>query len=124
MMCIRIVSTAVVLILSTAIGCTPDSKSGKGFRLPEGDIAQGKVTFERLRCQACHSISGVEFEPVDSSVDKMIPLGGTKAHIVTYGELVTSIDCVNSGAPRLAARTSSDLRTDTRTGVGIMHVEG
>lgn len=80
------------LIAVTALGCTPNPKSGKGFSLPEGDIARGQETFAQLQCQACHTVSGVTFDKLETPTDqKIVALGGAKSHVQTYGDLVTSI---------------------------------
>ena len=81
----------VVCILFITIGCTPDPKSGQGFTLPEGDAERGKATFVQLQCNACHTIEGIELEPIESGEAKLVALGGEKSYVVTYGELVTSI---------------------------------
>lgn len=74
------------------VGCTADPKSGKGFTLPDGDAERGKQTFVELNCQACHTVSGVNFENAETSPEqKLIALGGAKTYVETYGDLVTSI---------------------------------
>ena len=86
-------STVVLtLFILTLNGCSTDANSGKGFSLPEGDIDQGRETFMQLNCQACHTVSGVTLENAGTSQDgQLVALGGEKARIQTYGDLVTSI---------------------------------
>ncbi|WP_084427574.1 c-type cytochrome [Roseimaritima ulvae] len=73
-------------------GCMSDPKSGEGFSLPDGNAEQGRATFTRLQCQACHTVSGVEFEEAaGDAADQMIALGGETTRVRTYGDLVTSI---------------------------------
>lgn len=80
------------LFVLTAVGCTPDPKSGKGFTLPDGDVQRGQQIFMQLHCQACHTVSGVKFDALANSPEqKMVALGGEKTRVETYGELVTSI---------------------------------
>jgi mono/diheme cytochrome c family protein len=80
------------LLVFAFVGCTPDPKSGKGFSLPEGDIERGQQTFTQLKCQACHTVAGVTFEEAEMSQGQnVVPLGGVKSRVETYGELVTSI---------------------------------
>lgn len=85
-------STLVLLILGTfAVGCAPDPKSGAGFTLPDGSAERGQQTFVQLQCHACHTVSGLDLEQLDSSETQMIALGGVTANVKTYGDLVTSI---------------------------------
>ncbi|WP_182868276.1 c-type cytochrome [Stieleria mannarensis] len=80
-----------IVLLSAMAGCTSDPKSGWGFTLPEGDAERGKATFVELKCNACHTVAGVELDPVHSEEVGTVVLGGKKGYVVTYGELVTSI---------------------------------
>jgi len=61
----------------------------RGFALPEGDAELGKATYTVLACNACHSISGVEWQ--GGNDDLRIPLGGEVSRQKSYGELVTSV---------------------------------
>jgi sulfur-oxidizing protein SoxX len=81
----------VALLLLLGLGCTPDPKSGEGFSLPDGDAQRGQETFAQLQCQACHTVSGVEFVELETSDETMISLGGVTPRVKTYGDLVTSI---------------------------------
>lgn len=82
----------VLLAATVTTGCAPDSKSGKGFSLPEGDLARGQETFTELQCHACHTVEGVTLEKVETPTEqKIIVLGGAKPKVQTYGDLVTSI---------------------------------
>lgn len=84
--------TAAALVTGLGIlltGCTPQPTSGKGFTLPGGDEAQGKLVFTEHNCQRCHKVSGVTRAEEDNEMD--IALGGEVTRISTYGELVTSI---------------------------------
>ncbi len=83
---------SAALLAVTALGCAPNPKSSKGFSLPEGDIARGKDAFAQLQCQACHTVSGVTFDQLETPTDqKIVALGGAKSNVQTYGDLVTSI---------------------------------
>ena len=80
------------LSLLFPLGCTPAAKSGKGFTLPDGDIAKGKATYISMQCNGCHTISGVDQLMAEHDTPALsIALGGEVARIKTYGELVTSI---------------------------------
>lgn len=83
---------AIIAALFISVGCTPSAKSGRGFTLPDGDIAQGKAAFERLQCNACHTVDGIEQLAAGAEgTPKPIVLGGEVYRVRTYGELVTSI---------------------------------
>ncbi|TWU23381.1 hypothetical protein Pla52o_29170 [Novipirellula galeiformis] len=82
----------MVLLVLFSVGCRPDSKSGKGFTLPTGDIERGKQAFTQLQCHACHTVSDVTLEPIETDPNQtMVSLGGAKTRVQTYGDLVTSI---------------------------------
>lgn len=71
-------------------GCYPP-KSGKGLRMPEGNIEKGKTAFLALKCHECHRVDGVDFPAPVSTVATNVVLGGKVTRIQTYGELVTSV---------------------------------
>jgi L-cysteine S-thiosulfotransferase len=80
---------AALLVLFA--GCEYGPKSGKGFRLPEGDIEKGKTAFVDLNCHTCHRVSGIDLPPSVATAPTNIVLGGEVTYIRSYGELVTSI---------------------------------
>lgn len=65
------------------------NEQARGFALPEGDIEEGKVTYIRLACNECHSISGIVWTGGSDSLK--IHLGGEASLQKSYGDLVTSI---------------------------------
>lgn len=78
-------------IILMAPSCKDDAaKMGKGFRLPEGDSKQGKVAFQQLKCNQCHTVAGVSLPKSDTPSPIMIELGGVVRKVKTYGELVTA----------------------------------
>lgn len=84
--------TAVVLLTglwAITSGCSPQPTSGKGFTLPSGDAAKGKMVFTEHNCQRCHTVAGIVRGEEDNEMD--VSLGGEVSRISTYGELVTSI---------------------------------
>lgn len=85
----------VLLGLAAAMGvlsgCDSGPKSGKGFRLPEGDIAKGRATFVELGCNGCHTVAGVDLPPPLKPEQLSVVLGGKVLRIRSYGELVTAI---------------------------------
>ncbi len=77
----------VALVLGAA-GCTPGPQSAEGFRLPDGNAANGEDIFRYIGCQTCHSLVA---EAVDPGRDDRMVLGGDITRVKTYGDLVTSI---------------------------------
>ncbi len=75
------------LVLAGAAGCVPE---GRGFKLPDGDLADGRQTFVDLGCHDCHRVADIARNP-ESQMDVDIALGGEVNSVKTYGELVTSI---------------------------------
>lgn len=82
---------AVIAALALVVACIPGPKSSRGFRLPDGDAAEGRIVFGKLYCNSCHSVVGEDFpkSPIPSSLD--VVLGGQTPRVKTYGQLVTSI---------------------------------
>ncbi len=89
---IWIVFFICLILLLFPVGCMPSKESGAGFRIPEGSVEMGKMTFVNLECINCHSIAGVTdlVEPVRPR-DIHVVLGGETTRVKTYGQLVTSI---------------------------------
>jgi hypothetical protein len=87
--------TALIILtglLLATIGCDSGPKSGRGFTLPDGNVAAGKEAFQRLNCHACHPIGDIkQLQPLEGEPEVTIALGGEVTRIRTYGELVTSI---------------------------------
>ena len=65
------------------------NRQARGFALPAGDVEKGKVTYKRLACNTCHSISDIEWKGESDS--PKIVLGGEVITEKTYGDLVTSV---------------------------------
>ena len=80
-----------VLLMILFLACDTGPKSGRGFRLPDGDSEKGKVAFVDLKCNECHVVKGVDLAPASGSSHVMVTLGGETYQIHTYGDLVTSI---------------------------------
>jgi L-cysteine S-thiosulfotransferase len=81
-----------LLVLFFPIGCMPSKESGLGFRLPQGDIEQGKLAFIELDCVRCHTIADkMDTFTYDSPRDIHVVLGGETTRVKTYGQLVTSV---------------------------------
>lgn len=73
-----------------SIGCELGPQSGRGLRLPDGDLARGELAFRELGCERCHDVVGVP--PAEGErPDVIVTLGGEVSRVESYGELVTSI---------------------------------
>lgn len=71
--------------------CNEGVKSGKAFRLPDGDAEKGKAAFVGLQCHTCHPVVGVELPAPSSKGPISFFIGGEVTRLRTYGDLVTSI---------------------------------
>ena len=78
-------------MLGLALGCEVGPRSGRGLRLPEGDVDRGRAAFVELGCTQCHDVVGVSFPERDDRPEVIVRLGGEVHRIETYGELITSI---------------------------------
>ncbi len=65
------------ILVSALVACDSGPRSPAGFRLPEGDVEQGKAAFLELECYCCHRVDGVKDLP-SPTVDPPVPvvLGG------------------------------------------------
>ncbi len=82
-----------VLTLSSCLAlaaCSQGPESPRGFSLPKGDAEAGKALFFDLGCNDCHSTADIEQIDPDNA-DIAFKLGGNRAVVTTYAELVTSI---------------------------------
>jgi len=81
-----------VTALIVFAGCPMNEKSPMGFRLPEGNVENGKAAFIRLGCIQCHLVDGEQSMPEPAEARKVfVTLGGEVKRVKTYGQLVTSI---------------------------------
>ena len=78
-------------LVMAVVACDSGPKSASGFRLPDGDIERGKAVFLELKCNTCHTVSGMELPPPSSTPAVNVVLGGEVTNVRTYGQLVTSI---------------------------------
>ncbi|TWT79601.1 hypothetical protein CA13_10050 [Planctomycetes bacterium CA13] len=86
----KVTLLAISVVCLACMGCTADPKSAAGFTLPDGDVQRGQDTFAQLQCYACHSVTDIEFDAVETS-EEIVKLGGKTTRVRTYGDLVTSI---------------------------------
>ncbi len=81
----------LAICMSGVIACTPDPKSPRGFRLPDGTAQTGQEVFVELQCHTCHTVSNLDLpNPVQPGPVSVV-LGGEVQTIKTYGELVSSV---------------------------------
>ena len=83
--------TTGVLVGVLMMGCDSGTKSPRGFRLPDGNVAKGQDAFVSLQCHTCHDVDGVELPSPASPAPLLLTLGGEVNRVKTYGELVTSL---------------------------------
>jgi hypothetical protein len=82
----------ILVFASALVACDSGPRSPAGFRLPQGDVKQGKAVFLEMECYRCHWVAGVGDLPsptVDPPVS--VVLGGRVFEVRTDGYLVTSI---------------------------------
>lgn len=89
MKAIPLILTSVLLVASSA--CELGPQSGRGLRLPEGDVDRGALAFAEIGCVQCHDIAGDPEPPGGDRPNPIVLLGGKATQVATYGELVTSI---------------------------------
>ncbi|MDN3643044.1 hypothetical protein QWY87_10050 [Lutimonas halocynthiae] len=77
------------VLLCAGILISSCNRQARGFALPEGDLEKGKVTYKRLACNECHSISNIDWKGGKDSLN--VQLGGEVSNMKTYGDLVTSV---------------------------------
>lgn len=78
-------------VVTTAVACDFGPTSSRGFRLPDGDVAAGRVVFIGKGCASCHSVVNDPDLRTDVDVEMTVSLGGVTYSVDTYGQLVTSI---------------------------------
>ena len=77
--------------LAAACGKEPPQRTADGFVLPEGDVARGQQVFLDMGCRQCHGVAGLDLPPYQGVSALDIELGGKRARIKDYGELLTSV---------------------------------
>ena len=81
----------VVVVALASLACEVGPQSGRGLRLPEGDLEAGKLAFQELACTTCHDVVGVPMQGRGERPDTIVTLGGEVTRVESYGQLVTSI---------------------------------
>lgn len=80
-------SIMVLVVGLLLAGCNPQAR---GFKLPDGDTAAGKIAFTELACNECHSVADIG-HVTEANTGFNLLLGGKTTSVKTYGELLTSI---------------------------------
>lgn len=80
-----------LLVLLSACGKEQQDRQADGFVLPEGSAERGQQVFVEMGCRQCHAVAGAELPEYDGVVSLQIELGGKRAKIKDYGELLTSV---------------------------------
>lgn len=87
-----ILGSALAALVLLGTGCSEDLQSASRFRLPRGNVEQGKAAFVALNCTECHSVAGVAGLPKPTvEDDAVVILGGEVARMRTVGDLLTAI---------------------------------
>ena len=87
---VKIVLLGLPLLL-LIVGCAAHGTSERGFRLPEGNLENGKTAFLELKCHTCHTIHDLELPKTASESPYDVVLGGEVRRVKTYGQLLTAI---------------------------------
>ena len=87
----RGVGALALTALLTACGKQDSARTADGFVLPEGDADRGKQVFVELGCRQCHVVAGLDLPAYEGVSSLEIELGGKRAKIKDYGELLTSV---------------------------------
>ena len=77
-------------VLLSAVACSNQDGSVRGFVLPKGDVEVGKATFVAIGCPKCHTVAGANIEQPPGE-QFHIELGGEQTRVKHYGDLLTSV---------------------------------
>lgn len=81
------VGVVLVFFLSA---CDQGAHSTRGFRLPEGNMDNGKTLFASYGCISCHTVAGIE-DQGQKALSTPVQLGGPVTLNKTYADILTSI---------------------------------
>ena len=86
-----LLSLLIAITLVGVAACDQGAHSTRGFRLPEGNVDNGKALFASYGCVACHTVDGVDSQEMAPAIESPVVLGGPVTLAKTYADLVTSI---------------------------------
>ena len=78
-------------LIASSVGCEVGPRSGRGLRLPDGDLESGALAFTQLGCPECHALRGEPAALGSERPNVIVKLGGEVSQIETHGQLITSI---------------------------------
>lgn len=86
-------TTALCALIVLACGCgkQESAMTANGFVLPAGDAARGQDVFVDSGCPQCHVVAGIDLPAHPQASEIQIELGGKRAKIKDYGDLLTSV---------------------------------
>ncbi|MEQ8660371.1 MAG: c-type cytochrome [Gammaproteobacteria bacterium] len=87
----RALCVLAATIVLAGCGKQDSSLTADGFVLPDGDADRGQQVFLDLGCRQCHVVAGLDLPGYDGVSSLEIELGGKRAKIKDYGELLTSV---------------------------------
>lgn len=100
----RIAALLAMIAIGSSCKDRP-ARMGKGFRLPEGSEENGRLAFQQMKCNHCHTVAGVDLPKPTAAAEVQFELGGEVRRVKSYGELVTAIIQPQHGiAPAYSAR--------------------
>lgn len=91
---IRSSGLIALFLVGLLAGCSKESpRTVSGFVLPEGDVTRGQAVFIEQGCHQCHSIAKLDLPAWDGDATSAldIEIGGKRARIKEYGDLLTSV---------------------------------
>ncbi|HXK02337.1 MAG TPA: c-type cytochrome [Verrucomicrobiae bacterium] len=82
----------VAVLFSAAVACSPERYSNASFHLPpDGNVAEGKATFQQLGCHECHRVAGSGLPEPTMQQPVVVVLGGEVTDRPSDAYLVTSM---------------------------------
>lgn len=74
-----------------AFGCAPPEKAARGFRLPTGEVEDGRQVFTDMKCFSCHTVRNDDFPAPVADPPVPVAIGGLENTVITDGYLVTAV---------------------------------
>jgi len=87
----RTVALLALIVLVCGCGKQGSQMTADGFVLPEGDAERGQSVFVDSGCLQCHVVAGMDLPAHPKASEIQVELGGKRAKIKAYGDLLTSV---------------------------------